>query len=149
MIGHAALLAWALARPVIHDGHGAELPRPPGFMDVVVTAALERAEAVDPHILVAALDVVAAHESAYRMTAIGDSGRSCGAWQTPCVETPVGHDVGLQQARVALKWMLASMTRCPDHPLALYATGRICGAVHVADFYWTEIRRELAAPEAM
>lgn len=144
MIGRAALLAWLLALPVVRDGHGAELPRPRGFFDVIATVALEHDELGDPRILAAALDVVAAHESAYRMTAIGDSGRSCGAWQTPCGETPIGHDVGLAQARVAAKWLIASMTRCPDHPLALYATGRVCGSVRVADFYWREVRGELA-----
>lgn len=140
MISKAALLAWAALLPVLHDGHGAPIPRPRNFFDVVVPVALEHPE-IDARILVATLDVVAAHESGYRHAALGDGGKSKGAWQTPVAETP---DDPTGQARVALKWIAWSMQRCPDHPLSLYATGRICGAVRIADFYFREVRAELA-----
>jgi hypothetical protein len=109
---------------------------------VVATVALEHDD-IDSRILVAALDVVAAHESGYRHRAIGDGGRSKGAWQTPALETP---DDPIGQARIAAKWIITSATRCPDHPLSLYATGRICGSVRISDLYWREVRAELAIP---
>jgi len=145
VIERVALIAWISALPVLHDGRGHELPRPRGFAEVIATVALEHAEEVDPRILAATLDVVAAHEGRYQLHPRGfnDGGKSKGAWQTPAAETP---DDAMGQARVAARWLLVSMRRCPDHPLALYATGHVCGAVRVADFYWREVRAELAIP---
>lgn len=146
-MGKAALLAWLVALPAQRDGHGMPIPRPAHFLAVVATVSLEHTELDDPRVLAAALDVLASHESGYRTGARGDSGRSCGAWQTPCTETPMSGDrLGLEQARVAARWVLWSSTRCPDHPLSLYATGTICGHVRIADFYWREVRAELAVP---
>lgn len=138
------LLAWLLALPPVLDGHQHPIPRPPGFCRVVAQVALEHPE-LDARLLAATLDVVAAHESSYRTHPAGsnDHGASKGAWQTPSRETP---DDPLGQARVAAKWIIVSFTRCPGHPLSLYATGHVCGAVRVADFYVREIRAEAATP---
>lgn len=137
-----ALLAWLLTLAMVHDGRDRSIPRPHGFLDVIAKVASEQSE-VDPRILAATLDVVAAHESGYRLHPTGhnDGGKSKGAWQTPSAETP---DDAIGQARVAAKWLLYSMRTCPDHPLSLYATGRICGPVRIADYYWRQVRAELA-----
>lgn len=139
-----ALAAWLAALPFVRDGLGHPIPRPKGFADVVAAVALEHPE-VDARILAATLDVVAAHEGHYALHPRGfnDGGRSKGAWQTPSGETP---DDAMGQARVAAKWLLVSMQRCPDHPLSLYATGHVCGRVRIADFYWAEVQAELAIP---
>lgn len=183
---------------VLKDGNGADLPRKQGFADVVATAVSEHPE-FDWRKLAAALDVIGAHESGYDAAAVGDSGKSCGAWQTPCDETPMpagwrteyeparaaaqaarampatteeeraARDAALQharemfaaahkhrlaamttamrvgQARVASKWIIASFTRCPEHPISLYATGTICGAVRIADLYARQVEEERAA----
>lgn len=142
MIARAALIAWVAALPVIRDGHGLPIPRPHGFAETIATVALEHEE-LDARVLAAMLDVVAAHESAYRVRALGDGGRSKGAWQTPAAETP---DDAIGQARVAAKWMIVSSLACPDFPLSRYATGHTCGSVRIADLYWREVRAELAIP---
>lgn len=136
------LLLWFASLAPVTDGLNRPIPRPPGFAKVILTVALEHPE-IDPRILAAALDVVAAHESSYRLHPHGwnDGGKSKGAWQTPAAETP---DDALGQARVAAKWLLYSMRTCPDHPLSLYATGHVCGPVRVADYYWRQVRAELA-----
>lgn len=135
------LLLWIASLAPVHDGLNREIPRPPGFAHVIATVAIEHPE-IDPRILAATLDVVAAHESAYRLHPHGwnDGGKSKGAWQTPAHETP---DDPLGQARVAAKWLLYSMRTCPDHPLSLYATGHVCGPVRVADYYWRQVQAEL------
>jgi hypothetical protein len=144
VISRAALVAWILALPYVHDGNGHDIPRPNGFADVIATVALEHSE-LDARILAATLDVIAAHESAYRVRPRGynDGGASKGAWQTPSRETP---DDPIGQARVAAKWLITSISRCPEHPISLYATGHVCGAVRVADYYWLQIKTELAIP---
>lgn len=138
----AALVAWLVALPLLHDGHGHVIPRPAGFADVVATVALEHPE-VDARTLMATLDVLAAHEGRYSRHPRGynDGGKSKGAWQTPAAETP---DDALGQARVAAKWILVSWLACPNFPLSKYATGHVCGPVRVADWYWSEVRAELA-----
>jgi len=142
MLTRVALAAWLSALPQVTDAHGWPFHRPAGFADVIATVTLEHPE-VDARVLAATLDVVAAHESSYRLHPRGynDGGASKGAWQTPAAETP---DDALGQARVAAKWLLYSMTRCPDYPLAIYATGHVCGPVKVADYYWSQVRAELA-----
>lgn len=142
MIAKAALVAWIVSLPVIRDGHGLPIPRPTGFADAIATVALEHEE-LDARVLSAMLDVVAAHESAYRVRALGDGGRSKGAWQTPAAETP---DDAMGQARIAAKWLIVSAKACPDFPLSRYATGHVCGSVRIADRYWREVRAELAIP---
>lgn len=139
----AALIAWIVALPFVHDGLNREIKRPAGFAEVIATVAIEHSEIDDPRILAATLDIIAAHESSYRLHPHGynDGGRSKGAWQTPARETP---DDALGQARVAAKWLLYSMRTCPDHPLSLYATGHVCGAIRVADYYWRQVKAELA-----
>lgn len=176
-----AVATWIASHPFVRDGRGADIPRPRGFENVVAEVVADHPELPDPRVLASAFDVVAAHESAYDSAAVGDSGRSCGAWQTPCAETPmpagwreefdhaaavadvvereralraahqhrltgVTREIRVGQARVAAKWLVASMARCPDHPLSLYATGTVCGPVRVADLYVREMRAEAAAP---
>lgn len=160
----AELIVVLAALAPVHDGHGRGIPRPSGFPQVIAKAALEQGD-VDARMLAAEFDILAAHESGYDTSARGDVhdgvAHSCGAWQTPCVETPgfarciEGDDcrrgwrftpsstIALEQARVARKWILWSNARCPDHPLSLYASGTICGRVRVADRYWAEVRSEL------
>ena len=144
MCSAASLVAWILSLAVAHDGHGRPIPRPAGFATVIATVALEHPE-VDPRIVAATLDVIAAHESAYRTSAIGDHGASCGAFQTPCARTP--HDA-LGQARVAATIWLVAVDRCPEHPMWLYASGR-CAPSRIARRYERFIREELSATRRM
>ena len=142
------LSTWLAMLPLQKDGYHRGIPRPQGFTDVIAVAVLEGSDdPVQERILAATLDVLAAHESGYRQKAVGDSGRSCGAWQTPCGETPLeGDHVGLKQARIAVKWVKRSFDLCPDYPLAKYATGVTCGSVRIADYYWRQVRLELESP---
>ena len=195
----AQLAVWLMALRPVTDASGAPFRRPAGFVSIVASLAAE-SEDLDPRLLAATLDVVGAHESSYDAAAVGDGGDSCGAWQTPCAETPMpagwraeyrparaaenaaralpsetvdqraerddaiararhaladahahrlAHmtsEMRAGQARVAARWIRSSFARCPDHPLSLYATGRICGPVRVADWYVTQIRAEASIP---
>ena len=136
------LVAWLLSLPLLHDGTPLHAPihRPEAAVHVIAQAALETE---DPPMYAALLDVFAARESAYRPTAVGDHGRSCGAWQTPCARTPMGKGAALEQARLAIRIFRASFAGCPDHPLALYETGR---CMEWGSHRMTEVRAELAVP---
>ena len=76
------LTAWLLALPLY-----AATPRPPEFARAIAIVAL-RVAPESPLELAATLDVIAAHESRYHPTALGDHGRSAGAYQTPAMRTP-------------------------------------------------------------
>lgn len=195
-VAEIARLIMTLA--VLKDGNGADLPRRTGFADVVAAAVVEHPD-FDWRMLAAAEDVIASHESGYDAAAVGDSGKSCGAWQTPCAETPmpagwrpeyeaarakldaakampietaeerderetalrsarralasahahrlagITTEMRIGQARVAAKWIISSISRCPAHPISLYATGTVCGAVPIADYYARQIKSERAA----
>ena len=61
------------------------IPRHEKIVTVYVTAAMD---SHDPVKYAVWLDVLGAHESGYDSSLVGDSGASCGAWQTPCARTP-------------------------------------------------------------
>ncbi len=136
----AQLLAWLLALPLLHDGHGFPIPRPLGAARVIAEVA---AETEAPQLYAALLDVLAAHESAYHPHAVGDHGRSCGAYQTPCARTPRRDARG--QTRLAVKILRRAIDVCPGHPVWAYATGR-CARTAVALRYEAEVRGEMAVP---
>lgn len=138
----ALLLSWILALAPRRDGHGQEIPRPHGFAEDVATVAMETPM---PLVFAAMLDVLAAHESGYRLRSVGDGGRSCGAWQTPCALTPKD---GLGQARLAVHILEHANDVCAGHPLFAYAAGR-CIRTRIAEFYEREVHDELtvALPE--
>lgn len=116
-----------------------------------------------PELYVAFLDVFAARESGYRLDAAGDcpgmppGDRRCtvalgalsfGAWQTPVARTPKTAAspmlLAVAQARLALSILETSMAGCPDHPIAMYMTGRCApvGAMREA-----EIAAAMATPK--
>ena len=146
MISRASLLAWFALLPRVPDSEGRGIRRPHDAVDAIVTVALEVAEReplIDARIIAAELDVIGARESGYSThpRGLNDHGRSKGFGQTPRAETP---DDLLGQVRVAAKWLVASIKRCPEFPISAYATGGYCGSVRVADSYWTLVRAELA-----
>jgi hypothetical protein len=131
------LLVWLVALPVHVDGHHHPIPRPYG---AALTIANVAAETELPQVYAAMLDVLAAHESGYRNSVTGDSGRSCGAYQTPCARTPPD---GLGQTRLALALIRQANDACPGHPLWLYASGR-CASTWTAAWYEREVHARLA-----
>lgn len=146
MIGRAALLAWFALLPRVPDSEGRGIRRPHEAIDAIVTVALEVSEReplIDPRIIAAELDVIGARESGYSThpRGLNDHGRSKGFGQTPRAETP---DDLVGQVRVAAKWLVASIKRCPDHPLSPYGTGGLCASVRVTDEYFAIVRSELA-----
>lgn len=135
----AELAAWVLALPTVLDGHGRPIPRSSEVAAAIAVVALEQTY-IDPRIMAGTLDVLAAHEGAYRLTSRGDHGRSCGTWQTPCWKTPMeGAELAVRQARIAVAEWRRSVDRCPEHPIWAYASGR-CAASWVARRYEQEIR---------
>ena len=77
MLDLTTLAAWIAALPLLTDGHGHPIPRPEWVAPAIAQVVLDEAHPYDdPYELAATLDVVAAHESAYRPSAIGDHGRS-------------------------------------------------------------------------
>lgn len=137
MTAFDALLAALLSLPAVRDFHDHVIPRPLSAARVVARAALETER---PEVFAVLLDVLAAHESAYRPSAVGDSGRSCGAFQTPCAETPQD---ALGQARVAIRILRLALGSCPDHVLWSYASGR-CRSSAVALRYEADVRERMA-----
>ena len=127
------ILVWLVACPLHLDGHAHPIPRPYGAAKTIADVA---ATTEAPQTFAALLDVLAAHESAYHTGVTGDGGRSCGAWQTPCAETPPD---GLGQAKLALKILRRANNYCPVHAVWLYASGR-CVSTQVARFYEREVR---------
>ncbi len=126
-------LAFILLWPTLHDGHQAPIPCPELARVTIANVAESRYEA-------AALYVLGAHESGWHMQARGDSGRSCGTFQTPCARTPMdGPELGRRQALVALQVLRTAIDRCPEHPVWMYASGR-CAPSPIAIRYEAEIR---------
>ena len=120
----ADYLAWILKIALlVHDSHGFTRPMPSSMASAIADVTTDTTEA-------AVLVVLAFRESSYRDTAKGDywadpdgvvRAHSCGAWQTPCLVTPIG-DVK-KQAAIAIGIYRRSATLCPSHPLAIYASG--------------------------
>lgn len=127
------LLAVILAFATLLDGHGRPIPIREPIRLVIASVAESTFEA-------AALYVLVSHESAGRVDVKGDSGKSCGAWQTPCAETPMdGPNLGLRQARKAVEILRRAAVGCPDHPIWMYASGR-CVSSPVAIRYEREVQ---------
>lgn len=112
------LLALVLAFATLLDGHGHPIPIREAIRVVIASVADTPLEAAELFVLVS-------HESAGRVDVRGDSGKSCGAWQTPCAETPMdGPQLGLRQARKAVDILRRAAVGCPEHPIWMYASGR-------------------------
>ena len=142
----AELALWVLALPAWLDGHGRTIPRIPAVAEAIAAVAAEQPG--DTRLMAVVLDVLAAHEGAYRIASRGDHGRSCGSWQTPCARTPMaGADLAVRQARVAAAMWAQAVQRCPNHPAWAYASGR-CSRSWAADLYEREIRSTMAAEAA-
>lgn len=135
MTPSALLLALATMTPV-PDSAGRPILWPARYPATVVQAVLEQDTTQDPVWLAVALATIAATESGYSPRAIGDHGASCGLYQTPCAQTP--HDA-VGQARLAIRVLHLSTTRCPAYPLALYTSGR-CAPNRVATLYEARIQ---------
>ena len=125
------LIAWVMALP-LYQG----TPRPPEFAAAIADVALALAPDA-PERLAATLDLIAAHESAYHLTARGDGGRSVGAYQTPRHRTPA---TIAGQTRLAAQMLDEAARACPAHPLWAYASGR-CAPSYAA----REMERAVAA----
>lgn len=118
------------------DGHHQPIPRPERAAQIIADEA-SRTDA--PEWFAAALDVLAARESAYRPSALGDSGRSKGAYQTPVARTP---DDFRGQTKLAIAILRMAIDHCPEHPIWMYASGR-CIATPVALRYERDIATEM------
>ena len=135
-----SLLTWLMSLAQHVDGHGHAIPRPLEASRVISLVALETDS---PREYAAMLDVLASHESGYHTGVTGDSGRSCGAYQTPCGRTPPD---GLGQTRLAARILKQAGEACPNHPLWVYASGA-CRSTAVALRYEAEVKRSLAVAE--
>ncbi len=134
------------------------IPRNDKIVMVIATAALETEEPVKMAVW---LDTLGAHESGYNPSLVGDHGQSCGAWQTPCGETPgfaactaaeeqdpkkcrwgwafhTAPTVALQQARKATAILKRALDGCPSHPIWMYARG-VCGESRTAKLYEVDV----------
>ena len=170
----ASLVQWLLCLALILDFEKPvrqPIPRSQNVANVIATAANETNS---PKEFAAYLDVLGAHESGYDTSAVGDHtggiGRSCGAWQTPCAETPgftssecswaeesptpgchwgwkfhPSPTIALQQARKAIQILKRAVDGCPDHPIWMYASG-LCTRTKTATLYEDEVNAELAIP---
>lgn len=127
------LLPWLLALIPLLDGHNFPIPLPRSTVEAIATAA-EETEA--PKAFAAILYVLVSHESAGRIGAIGDNGRSCGIGQTPCAITPKD---ALGQARLMIRILKHANDVCPGHPIYAYASGR-CVRSWAAEKYEREVR---------
>lgn len=95
----------------------------------------------------ALLVVVAWRESSYRLDVLGDGGKAHGLYQLHELRGAKWESLRtdpLGQTRLARYWLHASMARCPEHPLALYASGK-CMRVGVAESRLSEAKRVFAA----
>lgn len=131
MVAVSSLKAWVVAASLAF-AHVAEpknpVPRPmsAGLAEAIASEAIANPlfnSAEGPQWTAAILVVFGFRESSYRPSAVGDGGRSCGVFQTPCKATPLG-DV-TRQARIAIQIMKRSIEAVPDHPLALYCGGSV------------------------
>jgi hypothetical protein len=135
-----SILIWLVSLAVHADRHGFPIPRPYGAATTIAQVVASEPEDLQ-RIYAATLDVLAAHESAYRTGVTGDGGKSCGAYQTPCARTPAD---GLGQTRLALSILKDANDRCPGHPIWLYASGH-CASSRTALWYEAEVRSALQA----
>jgi hypothetical protein len=141
------LLIIVLALSPVPDSKGRPITRNASAARDIATVC---AETTVPVFCAIALDVLAARESNYRKDVAGDcpnmragdpactrelGARSCGAFQTPCGETPA-RLTGIDQVRIAWKWLAKATRDCPDHPLWAYAVGK-CVKTAIASTYET------------
>jgi hypothetical protein len=131
-------------------------------VDDIAQAALETD---DPVRYASMLDVLTLHESGGRLSAVGDSGASCGVAQCPCAETPgfarctadevddhtrchhgwAFHNrpgLALAQARKAIHILQTSVGNCPGHPIFRYASGQ-CSWSRTASLYEVDVNAEI------
>ena len=137
------MVTWILAIALLmHDTHGFTKRMPRAMAEAIDTAATANPFDHDVKYTAALMVVFAFRESSYQKEAIGDGGKSVGAWQTPKATTPP--DVA-KQAVYALQLMHTSSIACPNDPLAQYAGG--CGNVNAKRISQVRmaLARELAA----
>lgn len=115
----AAWLLVAASQLLDRSGHAGRPPQ--AVVDAIAAGATADPVAGDQVHTAALLLVIAFRESSYRADVRGDSGKSCGLYQTPCARTTLRDPA--QQTRLALQILRQSFTACPDFPLAVYASG--------------------------
>ena len=116
------MLAWILAISTqVTDAHGWHFAAIP-TEGASAIAKVCSATSIPKH-CAAVLVVLAARESGYHAHAVGDGGRSKGAWQTLARITPDDWD---GQAAIAWRLVVESTAKCRE-PLAYYASGK-CSA---------------------
>jgi hypothetical protein len=122
-----ALTLWlSTAAAELKDGHGFAGRPAPAVVQAIADAAVADPLMGDEQHTAAILLVFAFRESSYRADVRGDSGKSCGLFQSPCASTPLRDPKA--QATIALRIMRRSMTACPDFPFAVYASGSCASA---------------------
>ncbi len=127
------MIQWILTIALLmHDAHGYTRPMPQRVAEAIASVAPDRETA-------ALLVVFAFRESTYRDDVRGDSGKSCGLFQTPCVVTPLRD--ARKQVEVAMGIFKRSAIACPEHPLAIYGTGR---CIRWGESRAADVRRLLA-----
>lgn len=132
------ILVFLVSLALHNDRHGVPIHRPYRAASTISQVVASQPEELQ-RIYAVMLDVIAAHESGYRTNAKGDGGKSCGAYQTPCVRTPPD---GLGQTRLALQILKVSNDACPGHPLWMYASGH-CARSSTAEWYEHEVKEAL------
>ncbi len=140
---NALLLAWVLkAGSDMRDewGHGKAMPVPlaEAIAEVSERIPVFTGEWGELH-TAAAFVVMGFRESTYDTKAIGDNGRSCGAFQTPCGQTKLGD--ARQQAELAARIMKRSAMLCPHAPLAVYAAGGCHGGENTSNIRMDRVWR--------
>lgn len=176
MLSASSIAKLLLAIPAILDYEAAP-PRGPGRQPVpryehsvgiyigVDDIAMAASETSDPLTLAAELDMFGAHEGGYCISVVGDSGSSCGTFQTPCAATPGfarctedeennhtkchhhwafhnARGVALAQARKAATVLQEWASKC-DHVVWGYARGA-CERTHTADLYENDLNVSLS-----
>ena len=121
------MITWVLTIALlVTDSHGFSRAMPAKLAQAILNATKDRAEQ-------AVMVVFAFHEGSYRTDVRGDSGASCGTFQSRCAVTPLCTASSPQacfdtQARIALDTMHRSFAACPEYPLAVYASGSCTSA---------------------
>jgi hypothetical protein len=127
MLTPQALALWlSTASAELKDGHGYAGRPAPAVVQAIADESIADPLMGDPISTAAVLLVFAFRESSYRADVRGDSGKSCGLFQSPCASTPLRDPKA--QATIALAIMRRSMVACPDFPFAVYASGS-CSSV--------------------
>lgn len=118
------LAAWTLAASALVTDHAGHPMKPISSIGAQAIAdaclATPLFEADDGRHCAALLVVMAARESGYQLGAVGDGGRAKGPWQ---VHSGTAPKTWLEAAENYIPLVKRSMKACPEHPLAVIASG--------------------------